>query len=308
MEKKKVITRIEITVIIIVILFIIAILLPAQGRVKKIAMRVVCGTNLKGLGAAMAVYSSDYDTNYPQLPGKGLWSKTLGFDYDLKEPDFDGAQSDTPRTITSSLFFLVTEADMSPKSFICPESNEWEFDGQNSNNLDIIELWDFGSESYKHVSYAYQNPYGQFPANDSRSASFVVMADMNPWFFEGDIIESGQNPRAWEDELPKNTTLEPPQIIGIDDTSLWKLGNTSNHFRADRWFAGNYKFGQNILYNDGHVDFVRHSNVGVKNDNIYSFWSTEENPTEQDIQGGTAPTSRSAENDAKSKDDSFLAI
>ena len=62
------------------------------------------------------------------------------------------------------------------------------------------------------------------------------------------------------------------------------------------------------MYADGHVDFMRYSNVGVENDNIYTFWSTEDNPTEQDKQGGTAPTSRSPENDAKSKDDSFLAI
>ena len=52
----------------------------------------------------------------------------------------------------------------------------------------------------------------------------------------------------------------------------------------------------------------KQSNVGMNNDNIYTFWSTEENPTEQDIQGGTAPTSRSPENGDKSKDDSFLAI
>jgi hypothetical protein len=59
---------------------------------------------------------------------------------------------------------------------------------------------------------------------------------------------------------------------------------------------------------DGHASFEKQPNIGVKNDNIYTFWPTKESPTEQDRQGGTAPTSRSPENDAKSKDDSFLAI
>ena len=69
----------------------------------------------------MVVYGNDYNDNYPQLPGTGPWSKQLGFDFDLKKPDFDDAQSDTSRTITSSLYLLVREADVSPKSFLCPE-------------------------------------------------------------------------------------------------------------------------------------------------------------------------------------------
>ena len=81
----------------------------------------------------------------------------------------------------------------------------------------------------------------------------------------------------------------------------------SEKFRSSKKQLTN-KFGQNVMYADGHVDFMQYSNVGVDNDNIYTFWSTEDNPTEQDKQGGTAPTNRSPENDSKSKDDSFLAI
>ena len=90
-------------------------------------------------------------------------------------------------------------------------------------------------------------------------------------------------------------------MAGSNPTSYkeqFKNSNASNH---------EYE-GQNVLYADGHNSYEKQPNVGVKRDNIYTFWSTEENPTEQDKQGGTAPTSRSAENDAKSKDDSFLAI
>ncbi len=73
-------------------------------------------------------------------------------------------------------------------------------------------------------------------------------------------------------------------------------------------FAGAKEIPPYVLFGDGHVSYEKQPNIGVKNDNIYTFWSTEENPTEQDKQGETAPTSRSVENDAKSKDDSFLAI
>jgi len=65
---------------------------------------------------------------------------------------------------------------------------------------------------------------------------------------------------------------------------------------------------QNVLFADGHVAYETQPNVGADQDNIYTFWSAPDNPTEQDIQGGTAPTDRSPDNDAKSRDDSFLVI
>ena len=302
MKKQKGLTLVGVIVIIIVILFVIAIILPSRPHCRKIANRVICGTNLKGLGTATMVYAHDYDDKYPQLPGTGPWSKRLGFDYYNTAPDFSegGAEQKVSRTISASLYLLVREADVPPKSFVCPENDyeKWykrskpknyiKFTGENPKCLDLVELWDFGPDPYQHVSYAYQNPYGRFPMNPARPATFAVAADMNPWFKNGDFVKSG----------PPN---QPPQLLTISDSITKEQIKNSNAYHH------NYE-GQNILWADSHASFEKQPNVGVKNDNIYTFWSTEENPTEQDIQGGTAPTSRSAENDAKSKDDSFLAI
>ena len=62
--KKKGFTLIELLVVISIIAMLLAILMPALSKVKKIAQRVVCATNLKGLGTAQAVYSQDYDDEY----------------------------------------------------------------------------------------------------------------------------------------------------------------------------------------------------------------------------------------------------
>jgi prepilin-type processing-associated H-X9-DG protein len=302
MEKRKGLTLMELIVTIIVGLLIIAIILPPQGKVKKISHRVVCATNLKGLGTAMVVYANDYDDAYAQLPGTGPWSKRLGFDYDNSTPDFDegGAEEKTSRTITASLYLLVREADVSPKSFICPENyyrkwyqpskpkNYTEFTGENSKDLDLVELWDFGPNPHDHVSYAYHNPYGKFPANGKRSAAFAMMADMNPWMKKGNFLEPG----------PPN---QPPQLLTISDDI------NREQFKSSNAYHHGYE-GQNILFGDGHASFERQPNVGVKNDNIYTYWSTDENPSKQDRQGGTAPTARSPENDAKSETDSFLVL
>ena len=292
MYKQKGITRNEF----ITILFLVTILIFTINAIIaprfRIARRIRCINNLKWLGTAFTVYANDYNDQFPRLPGNGPWSKELGFEYDVEKPDFTetGNEGCASRTISASLYLLVKEADMSPKSFICPNSDQEEFDGYNPKSLDIVDLWDFGANPYQHVSYSYHNPYGKFPADGNRSAAFAVVADMNPWFENGDIISPSDN--------------APPQIIDAADKSTWKRSNTINHEFSET----EKKTGQNIVFADGHTANEKTTNVGVKNDNIYTFWSTEENPSEQDIQGGTAPTSRSADNDAKSETDSFLAI
>ncbi|HML73296.1 MAG TPA: hypothetical protein PKB02_02250 [Anaerohalosphaeraceae bacterium] len=291
MEQKNGLSLVGLIFTIVIVLFGLAILMPLHGRKPNIARRVICGTNLKGLGNAMMVYANDYDGNYLQLPGIGPWSKELGFAFDLEKPDFiaKGAEGKTSRTITASWYLLVREADVSPKSFVCPTSKQKDFDGKNSANRDLVDLWDFGNNPYQHVSYAMHNPYGKFPAHRTRPASFAVAADMNPWMVNGDFIQAGKN----------NTQ---PQIITLTDNATWKLGN-SYHHRIKRDMEG-----QNVLYADGHTAYETRPNVGVHYDNIYTYWSTEKEPGEQDIQGGTAPTGRTADNDAKSEEDSFLAI
>lgn len=290
METRKGFTLIELIVVIAIIAMLLAILMPSIGKPKLIAMRIICETNLKGLGTAMTVYSNDYDDNYPQLPGTGPWSKELGFDFFLEKPDFKpgSTQANTTRTIPASWYLLVKYADVSCRGFVCPVSDQEEFDGRNPQNRDFVDLWDFGPNPYKHISYAIHNPYGKFPANARRPESFAVAADMNPWFKIGDIVSPAVN-------------KELPQIIKLNDKTTWILGSSLNH--PKRKIRG-----QNIIWADGHVNFEPLPNVGVDKDNIFTFQSTDKDPTEQDIQGGTNPTGRSPENDAKSKDDSFLAI
>jgi hypothetical protein len=303
MQNRKGLTRLEVIVIIILALGMLTAFWSWGSRVRRPNRRAWCGTNLKGLGTAMIVYANDYGDNFPQLPGEGPWSKNLGFAFDLPQPDFSprGPQSQTPRTITASWYLLVREADVSPKSFVCPRSKQKYFEGQNPTDLDITELWDFGPDPFNHVSYALHNPYGRYPVNAETAGAFPVAADMSPWFVNGDIVGPGH-------------TATLPQIITARDKNTWRLGNSLNHPLVTKRKLVPYKRivgpaeGQNVVYVDGHNGFERFTNCGLNNDNIYTFWSDENNPTDQDIQGGQNPTARDKQNDAKSKDDSFLAI
>jgi prepilin-type processing-associated H-X9-DG protein len=286
MKKRKGITLVGTIVTILIILFILAVLMPLHGRNPKIAKKVVCGTRLKNLGFAITDYAIDNDDRFPQLPGTGPWSKDLGFAYDMQTPDFSlhGAQGNVGRSIIASWYLLVRTTDIEFKNFVCPASNQDEYNGRNPQKRDIKNLWDFGTEPLKHVSYVMHNPYGQFPADYRRSAAFAVAADMSQYFENGNI----QN--------PKQSLMQKYHQFPFDN----QLYNSSRHENE----------GQNVLYADGHGSWETRPDVGVKYDNIYTYWriKAENTPTEQDKRVGQPPTDRSPVNDAWSKDDSFLAI
>lgn len=291
--RKKGFTLIELLVVIAIIAMLMAILLPALSKVKKIAMRVICGTNLKGLGTAQTVYANDYDDEYTVQGNKQphAWSdRTADWNGTTTNPTNNGTAS---ITVGASLYMLVREADVAPKSFVCPSSEQKEFSGKNANNLDITQLWDFGSLDYtptggapegptNAVSYSYHNPYAAgragavstgsksaYAASGTLSAAFAVMADKSPWF---------ENPK-----------LKRVAATGTGDylEKVWKLGNgtaTETNMDALEKYTimvanaqPHDRESQNVLFADGHASNESRTDVGIKNDNIYSVWVAVDN-------------------------------
>lgn len=277
--KKKGFTLIELLVVIAIIAMLLAILMPALNKVKKIAQRVVCGTNLKGMGNAQTVYSNDFDGQYV-CHGQGgphTWGEnTAGW----QNPTQIWSPTGVNITVGSSLYLLVRLADVSPKSFVCPASDQTEFSGKNGNNRDIVELWDFGTETAgtgwdaegpaKCVSYSYHNPYssdstptgraGRFRADDTRSAAFAVMADKNPWY----------DPKLTDGTYNGNNLNECKALI----FPHWGTGTPTTGTVRQNIMVTNAQAhereGQNVMFADGHNSFEKTSDVGVKNDNIYT--------------------------------------
>jgi prepilin-type N-terminal cleavage/methylation domain-containing protein len=253
--KKKGFTLIELLVVIAIIAMLMAILMPALSKVKKIAARVVCGTNLKGLGTAQTVYANDYDDEYV-VQGGG--NNSLSWEWET--PGFQNTSLNWKTqasgiTIGASLYLLVREADVSPKSFVCPSGDEEEYDGKNDNNLDIVDLWDFGADGYadgsgypyEHVSYSYHMPYNEnggksrYAADGTRSAAFAIMADKNPYLDPkiSEIAEATAD--TWQDAVGR---MDPYYLENATTTtSSWevKRANAQPHDRES----------QNVLFADG---------------------------------------------------------
>ena len=68
--KRQGFTLVELLVVIAIIALLMGILMPALSRVRQIAFRTTCGTNLSGIGKAMLIYANDYQDELPKAGGR----------------------------------------------------------------------------------------------------------------------------------------------------------------------------------------------------------------------------------------------
>jgi len=250
--KRKGFTLVELLVVIAIIALLMGILMPALSRVRQIAFRVVCGTNLSGIGKAMLIYSNDYDDELPRSGGRNSpWAAKIP---NWQAPNRFGAYGVSANgeggvgSISSCFYLLVKYAEVTPKSFLCKgDSGTTEFKPANygAGARDLIDLWDFGPEPREHCSYAYHMPFGLYALTTSGEPGMAVAADRNP-FTASPMAE------------PKDISLFVPE----GGREAIKFGNANQH----------QEDGQNVLFLDSHVSFEKTPYCGINDDNIYTFW------------------------------------
>ena len=255
MERKG-FTLVELLVVIAIIALLMGILMPALARVRQVAHRLVCGTNLSGIGKAMLIYANDYDDELPRAGGRNsTWSGRIPqwladnrfTAYGLNPADGSGGQA----TITSSFYLLVKYAEVTPKSFICKgDSGTTEFkpSEDGAGNLELIDLWDFGPEAVSHCSYSYHMPYGLYALTTSSEPGMAVAADRNPWI---------TSPAAEGKDAGLLSSYNP-----TGGKEAINIGNAIAH----------QEDGQNVLFIDSHVSFEKKPFCGINDDNIYTWW------------------------------------
>jgi len=251
--KKKGFTLVELLVVIAIIALLMGILMPALARVRQIAFRMVCGTNLSGIGKAMLIYANDYEDELPRAGGRNstwavsipAWDATNRFNAYGVSATGDGGTAN----ISSCFYLLVKYAEVTPKSFICKgDSGTSEFKpaDDGAGNRDLIDLWDFGIEPWTHCSYSYHMPFGLYALTTSSEPGMAVAADRNPW---------QNSPAAQAPAFPN----------GFDPTGgkeAIKAGNAIAHQQD----------AQNVLFLDIHVGQMKNPFCGINDDNIYTYW------------------------------------
>ena len=279
MKKKKGFTLVELLVVIAIIALLMGILMPALARVRQIAFRMVCGTNLSGIGKAMMIYAGDYEDELPRAGGRNsVWSNRIPSwlaDNRFAAYGLSADSSGGSGTITASFYLLVKYSEVTPKSFLCKGdsgTSEFKPSDYQAGDRELIDLWDFGPEPLEHCSYTYHMPYGLYALTTSSEPGMAVAADRNPWI----------NSPAAEAKTDMYASFLPD-----GGKEAVNIGNAISH----------QEDGQNVLFMDSHVYFHKRPHCAINDDNIYTYWDG------GDIRRGGLPMTGS---EPQARTDSFL--
>lgn len=332
--RKKGFTLVELLVVIAIIAMLLAILMPALAKVKTLAYQMLCGTNLKGVANAILVYSQDNSEKYPVAgvsgvtwnvanttnPAAQLLANNGSWQWDdTSKP----TSSNSKATVSACLYLLVKYADVSPSSFVCKANKQKKLNIQYSQSTnadtrerggaiasghvqgkDATECWDFSNAPSRYCSYAYSYPWTfggvNYALSSSAKAGMAVAGDLNPWIdwkddptWNGGVGVSGTN-YGVDAATPDYTS---PQLIRAAKKETFVAGNSLAHDGT----------GQNILFNDAHVEFTKQPNPdsAIQNDNVYTPWDTTQLGNIAGRQRGIRPTSVAVDA-PKNREDSFL--
>ena len=273
-RKRKAFTLIELLVVIAIIALLISILLPSLSRARELSKRLVCGSNMKGIGTSAKIYANDHNERWMVPPFDDTLINEEGIDYvnntnDTSDWQPSGGSSLDEGAVgwmreiettspfasdpgspscssTRAFWILVRSGDVTVQQFVCPSSTDSQ---DETENLDLY--YDF--TGYTRISYGYQVPFGP---RDTRPREGVdnrqiLSADKGPYYLES------------QPDWNVGASNEP---INLDDSpKAWRPFNSANHGGL-----GNGE-GQNCLYGDGHASFQRTPAVGIDNDNIYTL-------------------------------------
>jgi len=298
--KNKGFTLVELLVVIAIIALLMGILMPALARVRTIAYRMVCGTNLSGIGKAILLYAGDAREEYP-MPGVSKmaawaqpacvknWDDKFGLGPSsvaaggIYYGTANGANNGEA-TIGSLFYLLVKYEDTSVKQFNCKgdvgvKAFKLTDSTNNTTMDDFTKAWDFGKKPGVYNSYSYHNPFAamltsgtetslqSYPVNSNSPPAAPLAADRNPLLdINVTYIKSGGAVGGVKQDA--DAAIKTP-------LTRWTEMATPQSYQDPDFLYNSFahqREGQNVLFNDGHVRFEKTANVGIDNDNIWQLW------------------------------------
>jgi prepilin-type N-terminal cleavage/methylation domain-containing protein len=247
--RRKGFTLVELLVVIGIIALLISILLPSLNRARETANRVKCGSNLRQIGQAILLYSNENKGNYPRTYYNPAVA-TITTAWDRGAPGSAAFDPFNPKigdnTIDSAIFLLIRTQDITSEVFVCPSSNGEKDTYGTAAGANAQNKGSFTKR--ENLSYSFANPYpdtnavnGGYRWNSTLGAEFCVGGDLNPG-------KPAAN-TAYDVTAPRETSA----------ASIQQKANSPNHQAA----------GENLLFGDGHVEFVQNPFAGTKRDNVY---------------------------------------
>ena len=294
MNRKKAFTLIELLVVVAIIALLISILLPSLARARELSKRVVCAANSRGIGQACKIYAQENEEFWPTIE---TTESTVSYTRQIGRLRTQVTNSSSSQVSTTRNFWmLIRDGNITVKLMKCPSSTESIDDTEN-----LALYYDFKGSGF--VSYGYQIPYPipnlSRPSEDM-DPRMCLVSDRGPYT----ITTSASDPEDFNvPGIPGQGNAGPDIVGNILSKDANQALNSPNHGGF-----GNGD-GQNILFQDGHAEFVQKSFAGVDNDNIFTHLSFSGNDMRLgDFPNGTdlRPGERSLLNNRHSSTDSFI--
>jgi hypothetical protein len=244
------ISGIEVVLILVCIVLLLSFsaLLVALLLVPQESGRSLCGTRLRGIGTALALYAIEYRGELPIAGSSQPDASALGF---AEGDRHTGRGAKLDNNVTGTYWLLVKTGISPPTNFLCDKDSTAEPDAlthdgtKRGSRVALANTSDFSSA--RNLSYSMFNMHHVTMKrfwHSNANADVPFMSDDNDNYAPNrHTLSKGSDPRS-------------PSAMEIQ-----ALENSSTHKGE----------GQNVLFGDSHTSFEDDPFIGIRSDNVFAM-------------------------------------